>query len=193
MAKPTEKAESWERLPGETIGQYEKFCAYRDMKIPGDPAGRRSIRALAAMIGSPKRYLDKLSSSRQWVARAAAYDMEMERKVRAQNEAAILKMRKDHAELASQMIKKAAKRLLLIPEEELTAADVVRMFDIGVKIERLSRGQVTESRQISGEATVMHEGTVAFQMTDELDFSKLTDEELQAFELILEKIYQPQR
>jgi hypothetical protein len=68
-----------------------------------------------------------------------------------------------------------------------------RMFDIGVKIERLSRGQVTESRQISGEATVMHEGTVAFQMTDELDFSKLTDEELQAFELILEKIYQPQR
>jgi hypothetical protein len=50
------------------------------------------------MIGSPKRYLDKLSSSRQWVARAAAYDMEMERKVRAQNEAAILKMRKDHAD-----------------------------------------------------------------------------------------------
>jgi hypothetical protein len=33
----------------------------------------------------------------------------------------------------------------------------------------------------------MHEGTVAFQKTDELDFSKLTDEELQAFELILEK------
>ena len=191
MAKQKEPAEFWERLPGETVGQYDKFCAYRDMKIPGDPSSRRSIRALSGTIGSPKRYLDKLSSSLQWVARADAYDIEMERKARAQNEAAILKMRKDHAELASQMIKKAAKRLLLIPEEELSAADIVRMFDIGVKIERISRGEATENRQISGEITAAHTGTVAFQFTDDLDFSCLSDDELQGFELMLEKIYRP--
>jgi len=67
------------------------------------------------------------------------------------------------------------------------------MFDIGVKIERLSRGQVTENRQINGETTVTHEGAVTFQINDGLDFSELTDEELQAFELMMEKIYQPQR
>ena len=193
MAKQKEPAEFWERLPGETVGQYDKFCAYRDMKIPGDPSSRRSIRALSGTIGSPKRYLDKLSSSLQWVARADAYDIEMERKARAQNEAAILKMRKDHAELASQMIKKAAKRLLLIPEEELSAADIVRMFDIGVKIERISRGEATENRQISGEITAAHTGTVAFQFTDDLDFSCLSDDELQGFELMLEKIYRPSK
>jgi hypothetical protein len=33
----------------------------------------------------------------------------------------------------------------LIPEEELTAADVVRMFDIGVKIERLSRDKLQKA------------------------------------------------
>ena len=193
MAKQKEPAEFWERLPGETVGQYDKFCAYRDMKIPGDPSSRRSIRALSGTIGSPKRYLDKLSSSLQWVSRADAYDIEMERKARAQNEAAILKMRKDHAELASQMIKKAAKRLLLIPEEELSAADIVRMFDIGVKIERISRGEATENRQISGEITAAHTGTVAFQFTDDLDFSCLSDDELQGFELMLEKIYRPSK
>lgn len=193
MAKQKEPAEFWERLPGETVGQYDKFCAYRDMKIPGDPSSRRSIRALSGTIGSPKRYLDKLSSSLQWVARAEAYDIEMERKARAQNEAAILKMRKDHAELASQMIKKAAKRLLLIPEEELSAADIVRMFDIGVKIERISRGEATENRQITGEITAAHSGTVAFQFTDDLDFSCLTDDELQGFELMLEKVYRPSK
>lgn len=193
MAKQKEPAEFWERLPGETVGQYDKFCAYRDMKIPGDPSSRRSIRALSGTIGSPKRYLDKLSSSLQWVARADAYDIEMERKARAQNETAILKMRKDHAELASQMIKKAAKRLLLIPEEELSAADIVRMFDIGVKIERISRGEATENRQISGKITAAHTGTVAFQFTDDLDFSCLTDDELQGFELMLEKIYRPSK
>lgn len=193
MAKQKEPAEFWERLPGETVGQYDKFCGYRDMKIPGDPSSRRSIRALSGTIGSPKRYLDKLSSSLQWVARADAYDIEMERKARAQNEAAILKMRKDHAELASQMIKKAAKRLLLIPEEELSAADIVRMFDIGVKIERISRGEATENRQISGEITAEHTGTVAFQFTDDLDFSCLSDDELQGFELMLEKIYRPSK
>ena len=191
MAKQKEPAEFWERLPGETVGQYDKFCAYRDMKIPGDPSSRRSIRVLSGTIGSPKRYLDKLSSSLQWVARTEAYDIEMERKARAQNEAAILKMRKDHAELASQMIKKAAKRLLLIPEEELSAADIVRMFDIGVKIERLSRGAPTENRQITGEITAAHTGEVDFQFTDDLDFSCLTDGELQEFELMLEKIYRP--
>jgi hypothetical protein len=191
MAKQKEPAEFWERLPGETVGQYDKFCAYRDMKIPGDPTGRRSIRALSDTIGSPKRYLDKLSSTLKWVARAEAYDIEMERRARKQNEAAILKMRRDHAELASQMIKKAAKRLLLIPEEELSAADIVRMVDVGVKIERLSRGAPTENRQITGEITATHTGEVDFQFTDDLDFSCLTDGELQDFELMLEKIYRP--
>jgi hypothetical protein len=161
------------------------------MKIPGDPTGRRSIRALSDTIGSPKRYLDKLSSTLKWVARAEAYDIEMERRARKQNEAAILKMRRDHAELASQMIKKAAKRLLLIPEEELSAADIVRMVDVGVKIERLSRGAPTENRQITGEITATHTGEVDFQFTDDLDFSCLTDGELQDFELMLEKIYRP--
>lgn len=189
MAKQTEKAEFWERLPGETVGQYDKFCAYRDMKIPGDPSSRRSIRVLSVTIGSPKRYLDKLSSSLQWVARAEAYDVEMERKTRAQNEAAILKMRKDHAELASQMIKKAAKRLLLIPEEELTAADIVRMFDIGVKIERLSRGQATENRQFSGEATFNHTGDITVKSTMDVNLTSLNDEELTQLEVLLDKIY----
>lgn len=189
MAKQKEKVEFWERLPGETVGQYDKFCAYRDMKIPGDPSSRRSIRALSGTIGSPKRYLDKLSSSLQWVARAEAYDVEMERKARAQNEAAILKMRKDHAELASQMIKKAAKRLLLIPEEELSAADIVRMFDIGVKIERLSRGQATENRQFSGEATFNHTGDITVKSTMDVNLTGLSDEDLTQLEVLLDKIY----
>ncbi len=189
MAKNIETAEFWERLPGETIAQYDKFCAYRDMKIPGDMTSRRSIRTLSSMINSPKRYLDKLSSSLQWVARAEAYDMEMERKARAQNEASILKMRRDHAELASQMVKKAAKRLLLIPEEELSAADIVRMFDIGVKIERLSRGQATENRQLSGETIFNHAGGITIKSTMGVDLTGLSDEELNQLEALLDKIY----
>lgn len=88
--------------------------------------------------------------------------------------------------------KKATKGILLIPEEEPSAADIVRMFDIGVKIERISRGAPRENRQISEEAKILHEGPVGFKITNDLDFSTLNDEELQSFELMLEKIYRPQ-
>ena len=109
-------------------------------------------------MGLSLDHLKKLSTKNDWVSRAAAYDAYLDELAREQNEAEIIKMRKNHALLASQMITKAAKRLLTMPEEEITAADLVRLVDVGVKIERLSRGESTENRQISGEAKVVHQG-----------------------------------
>ena len=82
-----------------------------------------------------------------------------------------------------------AKRLLTMPEEEITAADLVRLVDVGVKIERLSRGESTENRQISGEAKVVHQGEVTVKNPDNLDLSRLSDEELTELEQLLEKLH----
>jgi hypothetical protein len=98
-------------------------------------------------------------------------------------------MRKNHALLASQMIKKAAKRLLTIPEEEITATDIVRLVDVGVKIERLSRGESTENKQISGEAKITHQGEVKVRSPGDLNLSSLSDEELVELEQLLEKLH----
>jgi hypothetical protein len=133
--------------------------------------------------------LGDASTKYNWVERCEAYDIEIERQNREQQEQAILKMNKDHADLAAQMVRKAAKRLLTIPEEELSAADIVRLVDVGVKIERLSRGESTENKQISGEATMNHKGAVTVKATNELNLSDLSDEELAQLEGLLDKLH----
>ena len=187
MGKRKENVYPWERIPGETSREYQKFCAYRDMNSSDKPIRKRSLQRLAKELGLSLDHLKKLSAKNDWVSRAAAYDEYLDELAREQNEAEIIKMRKNHALLASQMITKAAKRLLTMPEEEITAADLVRLVDVGVKIERLSRGESTENKQISGEAKVIGEVTVKNPMS--LDLSRLSDEELSELEQLLEKLH----
>lgn len=182
----------WDRIPGETPRQFQKFCAYRDQILSADKELRsrqRNIKALAKDIGFSVDHLRKLSAKNNWVDRCAAYDAYLDEQIRIQNEKEIIKMRKDHALLASQMIKKAAKRLLTIPEDEIAAAEIVRLVDVGVKIERLSRGEATENKKISGEATVTHSGTVKIKEDDNLNLADLSDEELLQLEQLLEKLH----
>lgn len=199
-AKSSQHREIWDRLPGESATQYDRFCRYRDMRYTGadgrkldgiqSPFRKRNLRGLAEEMGI-KRYmtLGDASTKYNWVERCEAYDIEIERQNREQQEQAILKMNKDHADLAAQMVQKAAKRLLTIPEEELSAADIVRLVDVGVKIERLSRGESTENKQISGEATMNHKGAVTVKATNELNLSELSDEELSQLEGLLDKLH----
>jgi hypothetical protein len=183
-----ETEELWERMTGESAKQYERFCKYRDMKHL-TPTSNRSLRKLAKELGIRRQTIEELSVKFNWVARAEAYDLDLARQIREQNEAEIMEMRKNHALLASQMIKKAAKRLLTMPEEEITASDIVRLVDVGVKIERLSRGESTENKQISGEAKITHQGEVKVRSPGDLNLSSLSDEELLELEQLLEKLH----
>lgn len=180
----------WEKLPGENVNQYAKFCKYRDMAYQdGRRLNKRSLRQLAVQLNlSSVRPLERLSKSFEWGKRCEAYDIEMDRKARSAQEEAIIKMRKDHADVAAQIVKKATKRLLTMPEEEISPSDLVRLFDVAVKIERLSRGDVTSNAKINGETKISHEGTVAVRKSD-IDLSELSDKELTELEEILGKLH----
>lgn len=191
----------WEQIPNESVDQYTKFCLYRDMAYDGKPEqdtgkgvtfGRkikkRSLQKLANELGlKTKRPLEQLSVTYDWGARCEAYDLDLERRVRQAHESAIFKMTEDHALLGAQMIRKATSRLLKIPEEEISAADLIRLADVGVKIERLSRGQSTENQNVSG--SVAHKGTVKVSVQTEHDLSDLSDEELNQLEQLLGKVH----
>lgn len=189
-AKRAEPMYPWERQTGETPRDYAKFCAYRDMNTAEKATIRtRSLAQCAKDIGLSLVHLKAVSAKNNWVSRCAEYDAYLDEKARAQNEAEIIEMRKNHALLASQMIKKAAKRLLTIPEDDITASDIVRLVDVGVKIERLSRGESTENKQISGEAKITHQGEVKLKSPGDLNLSGLSDEELAELEQLLEKLH----
>lgn len=192
-------AEPWEQMTGETVQQYEKFCAYRDMRYIA-PSGtgdlprldftrERSIRGLARQLGLSRKTLEPLSARFQWVERCEAYDLYILRRLKEKGEAEILKMHKNHAAIAAQMLKKAMRRLLTMQEEEIAASDMVRMVDVGVKIERLSRGESTERQEIGGETTVRHSGEVSVKPGNGLDLSGLSDEELGNLEQLLSKLH----
>lgn len=188
--KQPEPTYPWERQVKETPSEYARFCIYRDMDTKEKMGVRtRSLAQAAKEIGLSLVHLKTISAKNNWVSRCAEYDAYIEEKTRAQNEAEIIEMRKNHALLASQMIKKAAKRLLSIPEDEITASDLVRLVDVGVKIERLSRGESTENKQISGEAKITHQGEVKLKSPGDLNLSTLSDEELGELEQLLEKLH----
>ena len=194
MAKDHIERELWEQQPGENSNVFGYFVLYRDMRYPKVPATgeavmdgsvpyeRRSLRKVATMLGMNFRTIARHSEAGEWQKRVEAYDAYIDRTIRESNEAAIRKMNKEHALLAQQMIRKATKRLLKIPEEQISAAELVRMVDVAVKVERLSRGEATENQAVT------HNGEVEVKHETSLDLSGLTNEELDQFERLLEKI-----
>ena len=145
--------EPWERMPGESVRHYEYFCAYRDMRyapaanaddIPKlNLSRKRSVRELAQQLDVAKRTIGDLCSRFDWVSRCDAYDLYILRRQRDKNEERILQMRENHAAVGEQLWKRGLRCLLSMKEGKITAADMVRMIDVGVKIERLSRGELS--------------------------------------------------
>ena len=193
MAKDQKDVELWEQQPGETAGSFGYFAIYRDMRYPKAPDGteitdgsvpfqKRSLRKLAAAVGVNFRNITRINEKYNWQKRVEAYDAHVDRTVREANEAAIVKMRTEHALLAQQMIRKATKRLLTTPEDQISAAELVRMVDVAVKVERLSRGESTENQAVT------HNGEVEVKRETGLDLSGLSNEELEQFEQLIAKI-----
>lgn len=200
MAQDQKERELWEQQEGETSTAFSHFVVYRDMRYPkitktaGDktttttvmdgtvPYEKRSLRKVAAALGMNFRTIARQSESWEWVKRCEAYDAYVDRGIREANEAAIRKMNQEHALLAQQMIRKATRRLLQIPDDQISMAELVRMVDVAVKVERLSRGESTENQAVT------HNGEVEVKKDTALDLSELSNEELDQFEQLLEKI-----
>jgi len=132
----------WDRQVGESSKAYGHFCLYRDAGVG------RSIRQLPNVSGctSVVRQLNRWSSKWRWVERCQAYDDFLELQDRLQQEKEHREMRKRHAKIAvlgqSIAVKGLEKLLAKVQSEEqaVAPADLTRLFDTSVKVERLSRG-----------------------------------------------------
>lgn len=128
--------ELWERQQDETPKAYEAFCVYRDQGV------NRSLRQTVRDLNKNLTTIAEWSSKYDWVKRVAAWDAEQDRVARQAQLDEIVKMRKRHAQIASDMLAKAANALKELPEDEIRAGDISRMVDIASKLERISRGDV---------------------------------------------------
>lgn len=87
-------AEQWERQRGESALQYAYFKTYLDMGVT------RTIAKVREKCGKTAGYLEKLSSSNNWVSRADAYDRYIDEISRKENIEAIKKANKENIQLA---------------------------------------------------------------------------------------------
>ena len=147
--------ELWERQDGESAQAFQAFAAYRDM------GAERSLHKVAEKLSKSDALMKRWSSQWHW---------------------GIAEMRKNHVGIAKAMLVKSLQALQRIPVDEMTPRDVATMVDVAAKLERISRGEVTERTE--GKQTIA--GEVSF---GSIDLSKVSDEELATLDAITGKIF----
>jgi len=176
-----EEKQDWDRQPGESSKGYLHFALYRDM------GQDRSLRKLAredecrAKVGQ----LERWSSKWRWVERCQRYDDYQERMLRLQQEKERRDMHKRHAQIAllgQNIAVKGLENLLgkvQTGDQQVAPGDLTRLLDTSVKVERLARGEPTDSHAV--EVGGSQENPVA------VNLKVLSNKELDALEALLRK------
>jgi len=195
MPKPIQE-HPWDRIPnngerhGESPKAFHAFTVYRDM------GAVRSLAKTVHELGKPAGYkslLEKWSRDWKWVDRVAAFDQYMDKLAQEEVKAAREEMIRRQIEQAvsrqnfgvsirgvaagtiNEMVKlqKEGKALKLSPHELAKILEAaIKLEESGEKLERLCRGEPTETSQLSG----------ALQLTGKdggpLQLAHMSDEEV---------------
>ena len=131
---------------GETERAYHYFCLYRDMDLPLGINNRRTLRKTAEISNLSLTTINSYSQKYKWRERCKAYDLYKEKQRRRLHEEELDKMYANHAKIGGSIIAKAMKKLLHTSDDMLTMNDVTKLLEIGIKTERISRGETIEGK-----------------------------------------------
>jgi hypothetical protein len=129
----------WERQPNESAIAYRYFQYYRDM----DPT-ERGYGKIKEKFGVGQTVVIRNGSVQRWVERAAAWDFHLERARLIQAEKYQMEMAVRHAEIAQEMLARVKQWLLEVDLKKLGPKEVAQWLEVGVQVERLSRGMNSE-------------------------------------------------
>ncbi|HUV09221.1 MAG TPA: hypothetical protein VMX75_15910 [Spirochaetia bacterium] len=128
----------WDRQSSETRQAFEAFQVYRDL---GED---RSLTRTAAQLAKHWTLIARWSARWSWVSRVEAWDKHLDEINQRAQEQKRKEMAKRHANLAMGLQGMAAKKLTDMQEQAkgyLKPADVAKFIEVGVKVERLARGE----------------------------------------------------
>lgn len=115
--------EPWERQPGESAPAFEAFACYRDM------GSTRSTANVGQEFGKSKRLMDRWCARWAWVARAEAWDADLDRRER---EAAIAAEQSEIAKWV-QVRAEHRNRMLMSGQQLLARADEMLKWPIATR------------------------------------------------------------
>ncbi len=168
IAKLAPPDNAWERQPDEPDGAWEAFVIYRDMG-----PGHRAIRKTAAQLSKNETTMYEWSQRWDWVARCRAFDGYVDRQRVEAEISAVRDMRRRHIEMSMAVQGAAALALnkIIAAEKEkkdlgLKPSEVRDFIDLGLKIERINRGEpeaivhntaTSEAPPVQVKATIVHD------------------------------------
>lgn len=189
-----EERKPWHKQSGESARAYHAFCHYRDLL-----AHERSLnKAYTAhqkacksknplkMLGASPEW-QKWTTQFSWRDRADKHDAEIAERTRQQRLVEIDKMNQRHMSIAMALQNLVVERLnqLALPSEsgkvsvfEMNPMQMAGLLDRAAVIERRARGEATSISKVETSQGPAHMA---------VDFSKLSDDELDAFQALLEK------
>lgn len=131
---PKRQPKPWEQQEGETIRAWVAFRIYRDM-------GRdRALSKVARELGiKHKRNIAKWSSANHWMERVTAYEGHLDVIRRRETRRSQNEMAKRHATMAAGIQNKVLARLKGLDPEDMKVGEMLRAFDLSVKIETHAR------------------------------------------------------
>jgi len=145
--------QAWERLPGESPVQFNKFKTYISST---DAKGQRSIYRTANILGMHSQNVKRISSRWHWPIRASLLDQHVEALEMAEFIVEKKKSARRQATLGKRLqeVANGAINRLLADDDrmnEISAHEIAKLADFGVKIERLANNDPT---QIDSDKTV---------------------------------------
>lgn len=153
----------YERQERESKQAFEAFTVYRNMGIT------RSLKEVANQLGKHRSLIERWSKENGWVERVQSFDDEMDRKAILKNEQERKEMIVKHTEIARRILEKVKIAVEALDPKTLTPNELIKLFEMAVKIERLSRGESTDISAIT------HSGEVNETM-DEHDVFKRVEQ-----------------
>ena len=159
----------WECQPDETSPAFEAFAAYRDT-YP------RSLRKVSETLDKSKSLIESWSHTHNWVSRCQKWDQELDARSQQVQIDEVTAMKRRQITMAIEMQSIAIEAFKLLRESlqhkkpPISADNMVRLADIGAKLERLNRDEPSSIRRV-----------------EEIDFSGLTVEEMMQLRALLLK------
>lgn len=155
---------AWERQQNESGKAFEALSLFLRL------GAARTTTEVAAQLSKSVTLIRRWKYKYDWENRAVLYDNHMMREEEKAVAAERKNMIRRHIKIALKMQATAVQALQNVDAEDASVKDIVALLKEGIQIERLSRGESTENKQISGEVKVDNETKV--------NLSNLTDEEL---------------
>lgn len=140
----------WDQNPGEPDKEFRLFLRYLSL------GKTRNYTKVAKTSSVAYSAVNIYSIKYQWKKRAMEYDLAKEEEFKIKLDEEIIQSRIRQQRLGSEMQNLANKGLKILNKdiEGLSAQDIVKLCDIGVKIERLALGSSTEIKESTVKAEI---------------------------------------